>query len=970
MTRRQFLVASGASAGWMAMPRALRGEVLGSGDINELRRGFLDPPMSSQPWVYWWWLEGVVTKAGITADLEEMTKKGISGVLLFHAGRTGPTAVKGPEFMSEEWREFFRHSVNEAARLGMEMGVSLCSGWDAGGPWVAREDAIKILVWRELQVQGPRTLTENQLTRATVLMTQEGPLKETNPQDWYREIEVLASPAGDKATWKKDDARTLIATEKDGIRTWQVPAGEWTVMQFGYTLSGKLTSLPTYNQLGFEIDPMSAHALDQHFDHTAAILIKDAGEHAGRTFKYTHIDSWEIGQPTWTQAFAEEFKKRRGYDAVPYLPALAGKTIESTDVSQRFAYDYRSVIAELVKENYYGRLTYLSEQHGLGTHSEAGGPFYLQYVDGLACLGADTIPMGEFWSTAPRYEVKEAISDPLFHSSSRMAYDSHTGSVRQAASAARIYGKKFCQAESFTGFDRDWSEDPYYLKAYGDRAFCLGLGRIVVHHYASVPDFGNPPGNQWEHVSIHFNRYVTWWDKCHAWMKYLGRCQHLLQQGDFVADILLYAGEAVPNFVLIDRKPVAGFNFDTTNAEALLARATVRDGKIDFGSGTFYRYLVIPAEAGRAMSPQVLKKLSAMVHDGMTLIASRPERVPGLAFYRQAEEDLQKAADILWGSTTGASGERSVAKGRVIWGKSIEEVIANDRLLPDVEIRGTDKHTPLDWIHRHNEEAEVYFIANNSEEFLDHKIAFRVTNKSPELWNAVTGSIENLSGVREEGGRVIIPMKFAPRESFFIVFPQDRRNAPMPQAVAFPTLERLITLEGTWDVSFDPAWGAPAHVTFDHLQDWASYPDDGVRHYSGEATYRKTFSVRHSGKKRSFLDLGGVKNVAQVYLNGSDLGVVWTSPWRVEITNTLKQGENELRIEVVNLWPNRLIKDATLPKEQRLTKTNVRTYDTILPKDVSIHADPADEERMKAGKPAELFPSGLFGPVTIQVEAA
>jgi len=603
------------------------------------------------------------------------------------------------------------------------------------------------------------------------------------------------------------------------------------------------------------------------------------------------------------------------------------------------------------------------------THSESGGPFYLQYLDGLACLGADDIPMAEFWSTLPRYTLKEGVSDPFFQSSSLLAPASHIGSVRQAASAARIYGKEFCQAESYTGFNQDWSEDPYRLKADGDRAFCLGLGRIVIHHYAGVPDFGNPPGNQWEHVSIHFNRYVTWWDKCHAWLAYLGRCQHLLRQGSFVADILFYAGESVPNFVLIDRKPVAGFDFDTTTADALLTRASVSNGRVTFGTGTDYRYFVIPGEAGKTMSTAVLKKLRDMVHAGMTLIASRPERTPGLESYRQNDEELRKTADELWGSSANAAGERKVGNGRVIWGRSVNEVITADRMQPDVEIRGVTDNTTFDWIHRRHGAMEIYFIANSSDNTLDHEISFRTTGKVAELWNAMTGTVEKISHFREEEGRAIIPIQFAPRGSVFIVFSAKPTSAPSRSLQeAFPKLEQAVTLEGPWEVNFDPAWGGPAQVTFAHLQDWTMHSDDGIRHYSGKATYRKAVSIARPHAGRCYLDIGLVHNVAQVYLNGKDLGVVWTAPWRVDITEHLRPGDNDLTIEVVNLWPNRLIKDATLPKEERLTRTNVRTYDPVIPPDLAFRENPIDEERKKSGKPPKLIASGLIGPVTIQHE--
>lgn len=937
-----------------------------SSRIESLRTAFLNPPIESRPWVYYWLLEGVSTLAGITADLEEMKKQGISGLLVFDAGKTLPPVAKGAKFMSKEWRANFLHTLQEASRLRLEVSVNLCTGWNAGGSWVERDDAIQLLAWRELALTGPRILTEKELTRRANLQSAGGPLTAINPPDWWREIAVIAAP-GNATAWSQSSARLLTASGINHMRQWEIPEGQWTVMQFGSILSGKLISFSSFDQQGWEIDPMNRHALDEHFRNTAGRLIEDAGDLAGTTLKYTHIDSWEIGQPTWSTGFAVEFKKRRGYDPTPYLPALAGKVVDSPEVSRRFQYDFRRVMADLVAENYYGRLTELSSRHHLGTDSQAGGPFFNQAIDGLACLGRDTIPMGEFWTGAPlKLVVDEGVSDPFFRGSDLHYLECFSSSVRQAATAARIYGKQFCQAEAYTGYGRDWAQDPDYLKAYGDHAFCLGAGRNVINNYTSVPDFHNPPGTQWEHACFHFNRYVTWWDKSHAWLKYQARCQHLLRQGNFVADILYYCGEAVPNFVLIDKSPLPGYDYDTTNAEALLTRAQVRNGQITFGSGTSYRYLVIPGKAGLEMSVPILKRLRDMVSSGMTLVADPPETVPGLYRYKEASLELHAVAAGMWERS--ARGEKSVGKGRVIWGTPLAEVLAKDRIEPDVELHGAPS---IEWIHRRSANADIYFLSNQSEQPVAALGRFRVAGRASEIWRAVTGETGAIEAERKSIGGTALSLKFEPKESLFVLFPMEQaQRTGSLQTNPFPNLVRAATLEGPWEVSFDPAWGGPAQTTFASLIDWITSNNDGIRYYSGQATYQNTFAFLQSDARRHFLDLGAVKNLAQVYLNGENLGVVWTAPWRVEITGHLKPGRNELKIEVTNLWPNRLIKDATLPPDQRLTKTNVRTYDPVLPKDIQmIWGDPMDEERLKTGKPPELFPSGLLGPVTIQVES-
>ena len=971
MTRRFFLAGSVASAAVMTVRSGFAAHVgENPQSLTQVESQFSVPPMAARPWVYYWWLEGVATKAGITADLEEMQKQGISGVLVFDSGAGGPNAPKGAKFMSDEFRENFRHAVSEADRLGMEVGISLCSGWDAGGAWVEREDAIKTLVWTEAAADGPSVFRQDAVPQWSTLRTFEGPVVQRERQDWYRDIALFAHPVTDGELWRSEKVIKIEPKIAAGHPTWDLPPGKWNLLRLGYMLSDNQTKNASYEDPGWEIDPLSAEALNNHFRNTAAKLIADVGPLAGRTLKYTHIDSWEIGQPSWTPQFIEEFQKRRSYDPTTFLPALTGKIVDSPDKTERFKWDYRRTIADLVAENYYGRLSALSHEKGLGTHSEAGGPFYEQDIDGLECDGADDIPMAEFWSTRNRGKMTEDVADPFFRSRTLEGPECNTGSVRQAASAARMYGRDFCQAEAYTGFNRDWTEDPYFLKAYGDRAFCLGLGRIVIHHYALVPDFDNKPGNQWEHVSIHFNRNLTWWDKAHGWLGYLGRCQYLLRQGAFVADLLYFTGEKIPNFVLIDQKPIKGYDFDSVNAQALLSRAEVRDRSIVFPGSLSYRYLVLPGTAAEEMSPAVIARVREMVHQGITLIGSRPKSALGLTNYPKSDEEVQRLADELWGPGRTPSGMREFGQGRVFWGKTAEEVVKSDRVQPDLEIMGAPDHADFDWIHRRLEFGDIYFLANGSDQEIELQAVFRVTGKTPELWDAVTGKRYRLTDVQEESGRSVLPMRFAPRQSFFIMFREHQGHSidSFSKRTPFPRLKEIANVTGPWQVDFDPAWGGPGRVLFERLDDWTTRPEEGIRCYSGTATYTISFDVAISKGKALYLDLGLVKNVAQVYLNGRDLGVVWTAPWRVDISESVKPNENELKIEVVNLWPNRLIKDATLPPDQRLTRTNVRTYETTLPMDLEVFGNPKDEERRKTGKPTELLISGLLGPVTIRCE--
>ena len=983
ITRRAFLT-HGAAAGLALRTKPtwalLNPHAPISENLDLLEKEFLTPPDAAKPWTYWWWLDGAVSKEGLTKDLEEMKGKGIAGVLIFDAGTGGHDSPKGPAFMSGEWREHFRHAVQEAGRLGIEVGVNICSGWNAGGPWVGREDAIKVFVWSETHVEGPASFREN--LKQPRLRRLEGYDFAMEPQDWYRDISVVACPAEDEGQWDMKKAVDLTASMSDGTLEWTVPDGKWTILRLGYRMSQARTkysscAYTSSERLGWEIDPLSAQAMDRHFAHTGAILIQDAGPLAGRTLKYLHIDSWEIGEPTWTENFEQEFRTRRGYDPAPYLPALTKRKVGDDELTDRFLRDFRRTIADLIAENYYGRLAAIAHNHGLGTHCEAGGPFFYQCIDALECLATDDIPMGEFWSTRflrlnePPVRQWDGAPAPFFQSTvwHNASDDGYSASVRQAASCAHTYGKRVTQAESYTNYNDDWTEDPAFLKTFGDRAFCLGLNRQVLNFYVHQPDLNAVPGYQWEHVGTHFDRNITWWNESHAWFTYLARCQYLLQQGLFAADILYFCGETVPNFSLIDRKPIPGFDYDVINAQALLSRADTSDGKVTLPDGMSYRYLVIPDGIGKEMTVPVLQKIISLVEGGATLVGLPPQRTPRLKDSARNDEELKKLADALWGVERTASGKRRVGKGRVTWGTELEDVIKTDALPAAFGIRGTQQDAKVDWIHRRLGTADVFFVVNERERPVEFEAAFRAQHKAPELWDPVTGEIRELPDFHTGADHTVVPMRMEAYQSYFIVFRKVRAAAMGNQGKNFPVYETVTSLSGPWEVAFDPAWGGPAKVTFDALEDWSKRPEEGIRYYSGAATYRKTFDLPDGVHGNLCIDLGTVKNVAQVRLNGKKLGVIWTDPWRVVIDGQVRARGNELEIEVVNLWPNKLIGDGKLPKEKRHTVTNVRTYEPTLPEDFHDQGCPNCIERRKTEKPPELLPSGLLGPIRIVRQA-
>jgi len=933
---------------------------------DDLASRFREPPESARCWTYWWWLDSYATKEGITRDLEEMKRQGIGGVLLFDAGE-GKGSPVGAVFMSDAWRDLFKHAIREAHRLGIEVGVNLCSGWNTGGTWVTPEHAAKKLVYAEATARGPNDVTLSLpqpgatdgyyhdiaiLAFRTGRPDPNGPVegkegrrpsiknwelksanRELRGQSPGAQYDEYPAVAGEQDCNSAEVLDLSDRTDNAGQLLWKAPQGNWTILRLGYTLLGSKTKCTSPGAQGYEIDFFSAEAMDMHFAQTGEKLAADAGEYLGKTLKYFHVDSYESGEPTWTPGFREEFRARRGYDMLPYLPVLAGRIVDSRETSNRFLWDHRRTIGDLFAERYYGRLRELSQRHGLGTHPESGGPFW-PHIDALQCEGINDIPMGEFWK-----RMQEPEGQVWWVQDYNIC-----DTVKQAASAAHIYGKRLCQAEAFTSMGPNWEEDPFMLKDIGDRAFCAGLTRNVLCFYVHQPRLDIKPGYQWEAAGTHFDRNITWWNMIHAWLTYLSRCQFLLQQGLFVADVCYFYGEDVPNFVpakthMQPPLPV-GYDCDTINAEALLGRMSVKNNRLVLPDGMSYRLLVLPDRP--TMSPHALRKIRELVLAGATVVGPKPQRAPGLTGYPQCDTEVRQLADELWGDPNARLiEERSVGKGRIIRGKTLQQILQGDGIAPDFAYESELKDTSLDYIHRTIGKMEIYFISNQKNRTERATCLFRAGDERPQIWDAVTGQRWQATDFRQAEGRTILPLEFAPRQSWFIVFGGPRLSAKRrPNSVK---LTPVCELTGPWTVRFDPAWGGPESVTFEKLQDWTSRPEEGIKYYSGTATYHGTFDLPQSVGKRLYLDLGTVKNLAEVRLNGENLGVVWTAPWRVEVSGLVQPKGNRLEIDVVNLWPNRLIGDANLPPEKQLTVTNVRKFKRDSP----------------------LLESGLLGPVTL-----
>jgi hypothetical protein len=1050
----------------------------------------------------------------------------------------------------------FKHAVAETERLDLQIALAAGPGWcGTGGPWIKPEQSMQHLVASQTTVRGPARFNDV-LPRPKPRLPFFGEATLTPElhkiwKEFYRDVVVLAfaTPAGNariddidgKALYYRgayssqpgvkpflpatadhpvvpadqcvSASQIVDLTDKldaTGRLNWDVPAGDWTILRFGRTVTGQTTRPAPAPGLGLESDKFDKAGLAAHFDAFIEPLAEMVGprKKAESGLTTLHFDSWEMGSQNWSSRFREEFRKRRGYDLLRYLPVMLGYVVENNEISERFLWDLRQTAQELVVENHAMYLKERGRRHGLGLSIE---PYDLNPCADLKLGGVADIPMGEFWAQGYGFDT--------------------SFSCFEAASIAHTLGRPIVAAESFTAGDGEaWRLYPDAMKAQADWALCTGINRITFHRYQHQPRLDQRPGMTMGPYGVHWERTQTWWDMVPAFHAYLARCQTMLRRGLPVADILYLAPEGAPH---VFRAPSSatrgippdrlGYNFDGCAPDVLIQRISVIDGRLVLPEGTSYRVLVLPTFD--TMTPALLGKIKALAEAGATIIGSPPRKSPSLTDYPKCDEEVKRLAAELWPQDGSADGvhEHKFGKGRVIcdrpsekssearlskqaqwiwwpddnpaasapvgnrffrrtfrmeagrpiqsaeivmtadnsfelWvnGRSVTSgdnfhqgyaadittllqpgentlaVAANNSgttpnpagLIGSLSIRfadggvlqfdtdgkwesaktvkgdwQTEVHSAEGWspakeigplgiapwgsvspsapqggpypsyqvvanvlatmnvppdfasdkqlryIHRRDGDAEIYFVANGSPTTVEADCTFRVSGKRPEVWDAVTGRTRQASAFTQRNRCTTVPLKFEPSGSLFVVFREPTQTA-QASGQNFPVFKPVLKIDGPWTVAFDPRWGGPKDpVVFEHLIDWTKRSEEGIRHYSGKAAYRKTFHLPaelQAGKM--YLGLGHVKNMAEIRLNGKRLGVAWCAPWRIEITDAVRPGENQLEVVVANLWINRLIADSALPQERRLTQTTWNPYQPNAP----------------------LLESGLLGPVQIE----
>ena len=727
---------------------------------------------------------------------------------------------------------------------------------------------------------------------------------------------------------KKSDVVDLTGKiQPDGTLDWNAPEGDWVVLRFGYSLLGITNHPATKEATGLEVDKLDRRFVKEYFEKYLDSYKETVGpEMMGKKgIRYVINDSWEAGSQNWTDNMVAQFKKLRGYDPAPWMPVLTGRVVESAEAIDRFLWDFRKTIGDLIANEHYGQLEETLHERGMAHYGESheGGRAFV--ADGMEVKKFNEIPMSAMWTQSPGVN-KEQFG--------------YNADDRESASVAHIYGQNIAAAESLTAAAAPWAWSPATLKPTADQEFLNGINRFVIHESAHQPlvDPAKAPGLTLGPFGQWFNRNETWAEQASAWVNYLARTSYLLQQGHFGADMVYFYGEDSNLTAIFDKSSPdipAGYGFDYINADGLIHELSVSNGALTTKSGMRYKVLGLDPYS-KHMSLPVLRAIYKLAQDGAVIAGPKPTDDPSLA---DDQAEFSKLNNELFGD---GSGVHKVGKGTVYAGQPLTDVFNALQLKPDFDYTKPQNDQRLLFVHRKLADGDVYFVDNRGDNEATVDATFRVAGKAPELWRAETGTSEPASFTVADG-RTTVPLHLEPWGTVFVVF----RKATAEKSHMLPkmTETKVAAVEGPWQVAFQAGRGAPPSVTMDTLTAWNENSDPGVKYFGGVGTYTK--SIQASGdwfKKggRLWLDMGDVKNLAEVSVNGKNLGVVWHAPYRIDVTSALKPGNNQVVIKVVNAWVNRFIGDEQ-PGATKITFADVKPY--------------------KAKSP--LLPSGLLGPVAV-----
>jgi (4-O-methyl)-D-glucuronate---lignin esterase len=991
---------------------------------DSLRAGFLEPPAAAKARCYWWWLNGNTTQATITHDLEEMKSHEFGGAILVDAdgsGQDGNVEVPtGPLIGSPKWIALFVHALAEARRLGLEISLNVTSRWDVGiigGPTVKPEDAMKLMTWSRTIVDGggrkriqlPSPPEQNGFYRPIAVLAyplRHGAQLPGSPGSARRRILNLAFKTASRETGfsmppsdeimsqapgvsgeqdaSVDNVVDLTANlDRDGDVEWNFPPGTWEVLRIGYTDSSKHLIDSSGTPRGLPLDALSPTAFDHYWRDAVMPLLNAAKPYIGTSLRYLVTDSWEAEGANWTDGFREEFKRRRGYDPLAYLPIVAGRILDDRDTSNRFLFDLRRTVADLIAQNYYDRFAEIAKVNGLGTHPEAGGPHGAP-IDALENFRGSAFPQTEFWVLSGTHRATEG--ERFF--------------VKEASSAAHIYGKPIVAAEGPTSMNpAAWSESlSDDLQPTFDHALTEGLNRLFWHEFTSSPAKYGLPGQEY-FAGTHLNPQVTWWNQAKPFLLALNRAQFLMQQGKPVSDLLYFYGDQIPGFARFkDNDPahvLPGYDYDVTDEDALLHRMVFTGSDLRTPNGLHYRALALPAS--QALSFPALLWISRFVQQGGVVVGLKPTGPLGRTTLAQQEE-YHRVSNAMWAGCAGSSTIAHYGRGTIYCTGDSRSALTAIKIAPDFSYQlpatdvGANAERAFDYIHRATAGADIYFIRNNLSRDLNTTLSFRVHGRAPELWSADDHAITPVLVFSSTGdGRTEIPLSFPARGSVFIVFqrtstrhlvkiekdgnpvfPSIRQGTGVfaisdsgfvamapgtylttdtdgaQQTFVVKPAELPTSTTSSWTLSFPAGWGAPRPVPWNQFESWTESSDPGIRYFSGTAVYRATLHIPNdlpAPNRQLWLQLGQVREIATLVVNGHPVETLWRQPFAARIDKEVHPGDNSIEIRVSNLWPNRLIGDLQISDATQFAHTNIHAYT----------------------KNSPLLPSGILKPVTLEM---
>ena len=737
-------------------------------------------------------------------------------------------------------------------------------------------------------------------------------------------------PAWNSYKWNQQkhvDASLSVATKNvidisdkmnaDGRLNWEAPIGNWTIQRFGMTPTGTKNAPSAPQGKGYEVDKANKELIQFHYKKFIGEFLKRIPEESKSAFKYVIADSYEMGSQNWTDGYEAKFEAKFGYNPKKYLPVFTGRIVGSVEESERFLWDLRRSIADAVAYEYTGGLREASNKDNLQLWLENYGHWGFP-SEFLMYGGQSDLVSGEFWNEGSLGNIE----------------------CKSASSAAHIYGKNRVSAEAFTAGHRSYVRHPAMLKKRGDWSFTEGINHIVLHLYIHQPDDNRVPGvNAW--FSTEFNRHNTWFKKSKSYFDYLRRAQHMLQQGQYAADVCYFIGEDTPIMTGVRNPELPdGYSYDYINAEVIMDRLSVKEGKFILPDGMSYSLMILPPFDN--MRPELLEKIEALVSQGGKIYGQAPKKSPSLQNYPESDIKVKAIAEKMWGSSKKKL--KVYGQGAIVDGLELQDALTQLKIKKDVNLNGQED---VLWTHRTMQGMDIYFLTNQSDDAIQFTPSFRVSGMKPQLWDAITGEIKPLTEYTEADGRTSIPLKMEGLQSWFVVFSNTYlENEEVINQNNFPETQVVQTLVNPWRVDFKNKEIGPSDpVDFPQLTDWIANENEKIKFYSGTATYTSTFYYSKGEENTDvFIDLGKVAVMASVKINGKDIGTTWIAPFKLHSNKALKDGKNTIEIEVVNVWRNRLTGDRALDDDKRTTWVIV---DSVK-------------------KEEELVPSGLLGPVTIQ----